>query len=171
MGPGSTCACRCGVAWGDDGRWTAKRCAAYIGCGMGSRVLCFARYFNPAAVYHSGDRHVEDDRPTTTDQYQQQHHPADSIPHSGEHQQQQQRQQQWGNGRGGGRGGGSSSGSSSNSVSRRPPDLAKQLWDWCQMEGGALWNYSQGEIREALAAVGGDVDKLPAELTEVVGKR
>lgn len=39
------------------------------------------------------------------------------------------------------------------------------------MEGGALWNYSQGEIREALAAVGGDVDKLPGELSAVVAKR
>jgi hypothetical protein len=49
--------------------------------------------------------------------------------------------------------------------------LAKQLWDWCQMEGGSLWNYSQGEIHEALAAVGGDVEQLPAELAAVVGKR
>lgn len=132
-------------------------------------MWCFARCFIPAAVYHPGDRHVEDGRPTTTDPEQQQQHPADSIPHPGEHQQRQQ-QQQWGNSRVGGRGGGGG-GSSGSSVSRRPPDLAKQLWDWCQMEGGALWNYSQGEICEALAAVGGDVDKLPAELTEVVGKR
>lgn len=39
------------------------------------------------------------------------------------------------------------------------------------MEGGALWNYSQGEIREALAAVGGDMDQLPSELSAVVAKR
>lgn len=39
------------------------------------------------------------------------------------------------------------------------------------MEGGALWNYSQGELREALNAVGGDLDKLPPELTAVVAKR
>jgi hypothetical protein len=89
------------------------------------------------------------------DQQQHQQHPGPSHQHEG-----QEQRQQWA-----GRVPAGSSGG------RRPPDLAKQLWDWCQLEGGALWNYSQGEIREALAAVGGDVDKLPVELSAVVAKR
>lgn len=43
----------------------------------------------------------------------------------------------------------------------------KQVWEWCQLEGGAFWNYSQGEVREMLSKHG----VLPPELQRVVHKR
>eukprot|EP00878_Enallax_costatus_P024783 GHUV01026469.1.p1 GENE.GHUV01026469.1~~GHUV01026469.1.p1 ORF type:complete len:251 (+),score=33.30 GHUV01026469.1:373-1125(+) len=43
----------------------------------------------------------------------------------------------------------------------------KQVWDWCQLEGGAFWNYSQGEIRELLNSGG----QMPPELQQIIQKR
>eukprot|EP00879_Flechtneria_rotunda_P010147 GHRR01010605.1.p1 GENE.GHRR01010605.1~~GHRR01010605.1.p1 ORF type:complete len:359 (+),score=105.94 GHRR01010605.1:397-1473(+) len=43
----------------------------------------------------------------------------------------------------------------------------KQVWEWCQAEGGAFWNYSQGEVAELLSRGG----SMPQELTALLRKR
>jgi hypothetical protein len=39
---------------------------------------------------------------------------------------------------------------------------------WCQQEGAALEKYSQGEVKELLAA---GEESLPQELTDLISKR
>jgi hypothetical protein len=61
-----------------------------------------------------------------------------------------------------------SSSSSRPVVGRGDPGWAKQVWYWCQQEGAALEKYSQGEVKELLAA---GEDNLPVELAELIKKR
>jgi hypothetical protein len=42
------------------------------------------------------------------------------------------------------------------------------VWHWCQQEGAALEKYSQGEVKELLAA---GEESLPDELAELIRKR
>ncbi|KAF6254896.1 hypothetical protein COO60DRAFT_276890 [Scenedesmus sp. NREL 46B-D3] len=64
--------------------------------------------------------------------------------------------------------GGSSSSSSRPVVCRGEPGWAQQVWHWCQQEGAALERFSQGEVRELLAA--GEA-ALPQELADLIQKR
>ncbi len=42
----------------------------------------------------------------------------------------------------------------------------KQVWQWCQEEGGALWNVSQGELQTMLQS-----GILSPEVQEVVTRK
>lgn len=48
-----------------------------------------------------------------------------------------------------------------------PIARSRQVWEWCQVEGGRYWNYSQGEIREVLKE-GAD---MPLDLQQLIQKR
>ena len=51
----------------------------------------------------------------------------------------------------------------SQSVSSR----AKQIWKWCQAEGGDMWNISQGEVAATLQENG----QIPPDLQQMIIKR
>ena len=42
----------------------------------------------------------------------------------------------------------------------------KEIWQWCQEEGGALWNVSQGELQAMLQS-----GTLSPEVQEVVTRK
>ena len=42
----------------------------------------------------------------------------------------------------------------------------KQVWQWCQEEGGALWNVSQGELQTMLQS-----GTLSPEVQEIVTRK
>ncbi|GFR53054.1 hypothetical protein Agub_g15756 [Astrephomene gubernaculifera] len=57
---------------------------------------------------------------------------------------------------------------------RRAPmavrERAKQIWKWCQADGGALWSLSQGELEEALMAAPGEA-ALPPAVKDLLERR
>ncbi|GIL92139.1 hypothetical protein Vretifemale_19702, partial [Volvox reticuliferus] len=49
-------------------------------------------------------------------------------------------------------------------------DRARQIWRWCQADGGALWSLSQGELEETLLAAP-DESALPPAVKDLLERR
>ena len=52
-------------------------------------------------------------------------------------------------------------------ISQGVSGRAKQIWKWCQYEGGDMWNISQGEVAAMLQENG----QIPPDLQQMIIKR